>query len=183
MRGDFMGYIRSFRGLRPRTPGLSGLSAPDPELLFVRTKSNQKTAQGRDPFDGVPPLWIPPPRRHKGGNAPFGIPPASPTDCPGTPMDFTCAGEVNSPLRQGFCHLIYSGSINDASADALLKGEMFLLVLVETWFLKCNLGSIRRRIGYLKVLRRGDPMGGVPPLCRCGWGIFKGEGESKHPPP
>ena len=78
---------------------------------------------------------------------------------------------------------VYSGSINDASADALLKGEMFLLVLVETWFLKCNLGSIRRRIGYLKVLRRGDPMGGVPPLCRCGWGIFKGEGESKHPPP
>ena len=25
-------------------------------------------------------------------------------------------------------------------------------------------------------------MGGEPPLCRCGWGIFKGEGESKHPP-
>ena len=90
-------------------------------------------------------------------------------------------GNSSAP-ESGFCHLIYSGSIDDASAAALLKGEMFLLVLVETWFLKCNLGSIRRRIGYLKVLRRGDPMGGVPPLCRCGWGIFKGEGESKHPP-
>ena len=29
----------------------------------------------------------------------------------------------------------------------------------------------------------GDSKGGEPPLCRCGWGIFKGEGESKHPPP
>ena len=29
-------------------------------------------------------------------------PPASPADCPGTPIDFTCAGEMNSPLRQGF---------------------------------------------------------------------------------
>ena len=84
-----------FRGLWPRTPKILGLPGPDPGafgrsppnplevglpaphpgLLFRRRKSNQKAAQGRDPFDGVPPLCIPPPRRHKGGRMPpFGNP-------------------------------------------------------------------------------------------------------------
>src|SRR5699024_709180 len=54
---------------------LSGPPAPYPGGLFPRRKSTQKGAQGRDPFDGVPPLWIPPPRRHKGGRMPpFGYP-------------------------------------------------------------------------------------------------------------
>ena len=30
-----------------------------------------------------------------------------------------------SAIELGFCHLIYSGSIDDASATALLKGDMF----------------------------------------------------------
>ena len=52
-----------------------GPPAPCPGSLFVRAKSDQKTAQVRDPFDGVPPLCIPPPRRHKGGRMPpFGNP-------------------------------------------------------------------------------------------------------------
>ena len=64
-----------FRGLRPRTLFRGASPAPHPGSLFVRTKSDQKAAQGRDPFDGVPPLWIPPPRRHKGGRMPpFGYP-------------------------------------------------------------------------------------------------------------
>ena len=52
-----------------------GPPRPRPESLFARAKSNQKHAQGRDPFDGVPPLCTPPPRRHKGGRLPsFGFP-------------------------------------------------------------------------------------------------------------
>ena len=86
---------QTLRGLWPHTPKILGLPGPDPGafgrsppnplevglpvphpgLLFRRRKSNQKAAQGRDPFDGVPPLCIPPPRRHKGGRMPpFGNP-------------------------------------------------------------------------------------------------------------
>ena len=86
---------QTLRGLWPHTPKILGLPGPDPGafgrsppnplevglpvphpgLLFRRRKSNQKAAQGRDPFDGVPPLCIPPPRRHKGGRKPpFGNP-------------------------------------------------------------------------------------------------------------
>ena len=36
--------------------------------------------------------------------------------------------------ESGFCHLIYSGSINETSAAALLKGDMFLLVLGGDFF-------------------------------------------------
>ena len=62
-------------GRSPPNPLEVGLPAPHPGLLFRRRKSNQKAAQGRDPFDGVPPLCIPPPRRHKGGRMPpFGNP-------------------------------------------------------------------------------------------------------------
>ena len=54
----------------------AGAPPPGPGLLFPRRKSRQKGAQGRDPFDGVPPLWTPPPRRHKGGRPPpLWIPP------------------------------------------------------------------------------------------------------------
>ena len=47
--------------------------------------------------------------------------------------------------ESGFWHLIYSGSIDDASAAALLKRWMFLGVRVEAWFLKCSPGSSRRK--------------------------------------
>ena len=49
-----------------------------------------------------------------------------------------------SATESGFGHLIYSGSINDASATALLKGYMFLGMLVETCFLITHHGSIHR---------------------------------------
>ena len=50
-----------------------------------------------------PPPGNLPPQRHKGGHPPpFGFPPASPADCPGTPINFTCAAGMNPALRQGF---------------------------------------------------------------------------------
>src|SRR5699024_4202851 len=64
-----------FRVLRPRVLFRCAYPNPHPGSLFVRTESDQKTAQGRDPFDGVPPVCIPPPQRHKGGRMPpFGYP-------------------------------------------------------------------------------------------------------------
>ena len=44
----------------------------------------------------------PTPATTQRGQRPLWIPPASPADCPGTPQDFTCVGEMNPPLRQGF---------------------------------------------------------------------------------
>ena len=69
----------------------AGAPPPGPGLLFPRRKSRQKHAQGRDPFDGVPPLCTPPPRRHKGGRPPpLWIPPPDlylPYSSLGTPED------------------------------------------------------------------------------------------------
>ena len=79
--------------------------------------------------------------------------------------------------------LIYSLVVNETSPAGFLKGYIFLLVLVETFFLRRTLRSIHRQTGYWEVLRGNPKGGGRPLLCRCGWGIFKGEGESKHPPP
>ena len=43
-----------------------------------------------------------------------------------------------SATELGFCHLICGGSIDDASAAALLKRDMFLLALDETWFFRMH---------------------------------------------
>ena len=81
-----------------------GLSAPHPELLFARAKSNQKHARREKPFRwGFSPV-TPSSATTQRGLAPFGNPPASPADCPGTPVYFTCAAGVNPALRQGFRH-------------------------------------------------------------------------------
>ena len=78
--------------------------------------------------------------------------------------------------------LIYSLVVNETSAAALLKGNMFLGVLVEMFFLKRTLGSIRRTTGQVEILR-GIPKGASPLCVVVGGGIFKGEGESKQPSP
>ena len=81
--------------------------------------------------------------------------------------------------ESGFWHLIYSGSIDDASAAALLKRWMFLGVRVEAWFLKCSPGSSRRKQGQLQILRGIPKGGGSPPLCRRGGGVHRGGTPSK----
>ena len=88
-----------------------------------------------------------------------------------------------SPNRIRFCHLIYSGSIGDASAAALLKRYMFLGVLIEAWFLYRNHGSIQRITGQVEVLRGNPKGGGRPLLCRRGGGVHRGGTPSKgsHP--
>ena len=79
-----------------------GPSAPHPDLLFPRGKSRQKHARREKPFRwGFSPV-TPSSATTQRGLAPFGIPPVSPADCPGTPVYFTCAAEMNSALRQGF---------------------------------------------------------------------------------
>ena len=78
-----------------------------------------------------------------------------------------------------FFHLIYSLVVNDTSATALLKGDMFLGVLGKTTFLRRTLGSIQRNSGQVSSMR-GFPKGGLrPPLCRCGRGGHGGETPSK----
>ena len=67
--------------------------------------------------------------------------PRSPIVCPIGLYQTWDSGATES----GFWHLIYSGSIDDASAAALLKRWMFLGVRVEAWFLKCSPGSSRRK--------------------------------------
>ena len=63
-----------------------------------------------------------------------------PKKTPGTPRSpyFCLIGLYQnrnfSATESGFCHLIYSGSINETSAAALLKGDMFLLVLGGDFF-------------------------------------------------
>src|SRR5699024_4120239 len=83
-----------------------------------------------------------------------------------------------SATESGFGHLIYSGSINDASATALLKRWMFLGVRVETSFLGCTSGSIRRNSGQVSS-HAGVSKGGEPPLCRRGGGVHRGGTPSK----
>ena len=80
--------------------------------------------------------------------------------------------------RISFWHLICGLVVNDASATALLKGEMFLLVLVETGFFRCSIGSIRRSSGQVSSYA-GESKGGSPPLCRCGGGVHRGGTPSK----
>ena len=64
----FTGYCssaRQLRGFHPRAPSDFSLAG----------KVTKRAHRGGDPFDGVPPLSTPPPRRHKGGRLPpFGIP-------------------------------------------------------------------------------------------------------------
>ena len=78
-----------------------------------------------------------------------------------------------------FFHLIYSLVVNDTSATALLKGDMFLGVLGKTTFLGRTLGSIQRNSGQVSSMR-GFPKGGLrPPLCRRGGGVHRGGTPSK----
>ena len=78
-----------------------------------------------------------------------------------------------------FFHLIYSLVVNDTSATALLKGDMFLGVLGKTTFLRRTLGSIQRNSGQVSSMR-GFPKGGLrPPLCRRGGGVHRGGTPSK----
>ena len=74
--------------------------------------------------------------------------------------------------------LIYSLVVNETSPAGFLKGYIFLLVLVETFFLRRTLRSIHRQTGYWEVLR-GDSKGGEPPLCRRGGGVHRGGTPSK----
>ena len=80
---------------------------------------------------------------------------------------------VVRPRRMKF--LIYSLVVNETSAAALLKGNMFLGVLVEMFFLKRTLGSIRRTTGQVEILR-GIPKGASPLCVVVGGGFLRGRG-------
>ena len=82
-----------------------GTSRAFPARTRVTFPSPEKSPKGRireGPFRWGPSLMNPSPATTQRGLAPFGIPPVSPADCPGTPVYFTCAAEMNSALRQGF---------------------------------------------------------------------------------
>ena len=75
--------------------------------------------------------------------------------------------------------------VNETSAAALLKGDMFLLVLGGDFFHIRNRalveypGSAHKNTGQLQVLR-GIPKGDRrPPLCRRGGGVHRGGTPSK----
>ena len=86
--------------------------------------------------------------------------------------------ETALPLNIVF-YLICNLAVNDTSPAGLLKGDMFLLVLDETWFLRRTLGSIHRNLGQVSSIR-GYPKGGrCPPLCRRGGGVHRGGTPSK----
>ena len=101
-------------------------------------------------------LWgLRPPRPRERGVSPLGASDFFDAEkvtkkAPGTPRSpYFCLISLYqwgnfSATESGFGHLIYSGSINDASATALLKGYMFLGMLVETCFLITHHGSIHR---------------------------------------
>ena len=62
------------------------------------------------------------------------------------------------PLNFVF-YLICDLLVNETSPTGLLKGYMFLLVLVEIWFLRRNLGSTRRNSGQVSSYA-GESKGG-----------------------
>src|SRR5699024_10530843 len=65
-----------FRGLRPRTPGVAGVSPPDPDLLFPRGKSRQKHAREEKPFRwGFSPVTPSSATTQRGARAPLWKPP------------------------------------------------------------------------------------------------------------
>ena len=75
--------------------------------------------------------------------------------------------------------------VNETSADALLKGDIFLLVLGGDFFHIRNRalveypGSAHKNTGQLQG-RRGIPKGDRrPPLCRRGGGVHRGGTPSK----
>ena len=85
--------------------------------------------------------------------------------------------ETALPLNIAF-YLICNLAIDDTPPAGLLKRWMFLLVLVETWFLGRSLGSIRRNSGQVSSYA-GESKGGEPPLCRRGGGVHRGGTPSK----
>ena len=94
-----------------------------------------------------------------------------------------------------FCYLIYSGSIDDASAAALLKGAYFVRTLAGSpaykrfrlWRKPWRKGEFTspaqvRSIGVpgqSAGLTGGIPKGALPPLCRRGGGVHRGGTPSK----
>ena len=83
----------------------------------------------------------------------------------------------------GFCQLICGLVLNETPPVGLLKGTCFLRCLSKHGSCDATTG-VFVEIKDRSFLMRGNPKGGGRPLlCRCGWGIFKGEGESKPPPP
>ena len=83
----------TFRGLRPRTPTYFSLVG----------KVGKSTHREGTLSMGPSPMYPTPTTTNEGAAAPsLDSPPDSPMDCPGTPQNFTCAGGMNPPLRQGF---------------------------------------------------------------------------------
>ena len=78
-----------------------------------------------------------------------------------------------------FSHLICSLVDNDASAAALLKGWMFLLVVVEACFLITPPREYPKEFRIGPIYAGGNPKGALPPLCRRGGGVHRGGTPSK----
>ena len=68
---------------------------------------------------------------------------------------------------------------NDASAAALLKGWMFLLVVVEACFLITPPREYPKEFRIGPIYAGGNPKGALPPLCRRGGGVHRGGTPSK----
>ena len=106
-------------------------------------------------------------------------------NAPGTPRTPIFAqsvcinGETALPLNF-VLFLIYSLVVNDTPPVGLLKGDMFLGVLNETWFLGCNRGSIHRNSRQVSSMR-GIPKG-ASPLCVVAGVGFIGEGPHRKGP-
>ena len=81
---------------------LLGLPGPDPGHFLLVQKVTKNTHRGGTLSMGSLPYEPHPRDDTKGAMPPLESPPARPADCPGTPQNFTCAGGVNPPLRQGF---------------------------------------------------------------------------------
>ena len=79
-----------------------GASGPVPRGTFPSPEKYPKGRIGNGPFRWGPSPMYPSPTTTQRGLAPFGFPPASPADCPGTPTNFICAAGMNPALRQGF---------------------------------------------------------------------------------
>ena len=95
---------------------------------------------------------------------------------------FFCADVFKSGtclFRITFCYLICGLVVVETSPAGLLKGYMFLGVLVETSFLLRTLGSIRRTRGQVEAMRGYPKGGGRPPLSRRGGGVHRGGTPSK----
>ena len=90
------------------------------------------------------------------------------------------------PLNLRSCYLICSLVVNETSPAGLLKGNMFLLALDETYFLYVRaLGSTRRnrQTGPIGRSCGGIPKGASPLCVVVGVGYIRGGTPSKGVPP